>query len=130
MKGVLPFTFRNVLQNLNEPSVTYMVATKRVQMGGKELAELVPSGEEAVAQWARAEEELAKVAGWYASNGRKGPFLMGEVVSWADLVVCAHLVCWRVTLGADSKEWRRMEKWNGSIWGTLVKALEAYQKTD
>ena len=128
VKGVLPFTFRNVLQNLNEPSVKYMVATKRVQMGGKEPVGLVPSGEEAVVQWAKAEEELAKVAGWYANNERKGPLLMGEVVSWADIVVCAHLLCWRVSLGADSKEWRSIEKWNGSIWGTLVKAMEAYQE--
>jgi len=130
VRGVWPFTIDNALENLNEPSAHYMRTTKRDQMGGKDMAELIPRGEDAVAQWAKVEEELAKVDGWYASNGGKGPFLMGEVISWADLVVCAHFRCWKVVLGADSTGWKDMQKWNGGRWGALVKALEAYQKTD
>lgn len=123
VKGLWPIVYPIIVSNMNESSANYLKANNSTTAG-----EPIPDAEVLLA---KTEQDLWKVHGWYEnasrSSGDKGPFLMGEVVSWADFVVCAQFLGWRTILGPGTKEWKYMEKWNAGKWGALVENLGKYQ---
>ena len=130
VRDLWPAMYKHIFAYLNDSSANYM-GSRQVPGKGLTVMELIPSVEEVKIIRAKTEEDLWKVHGWYQNAGRSvgdpGPFMMGEIISWTDFVVCAHFLSWRTILGVDSKEWKEMEKWNTSRWGALVKSLEKYQ---
>jgi glutathione S-transferase len=94
---------------------------------GKALEEMAPKGEAADAEWAKFRNGLTKVDSWYAKNGGKGPFLLGETVSWGDLVIASYLSSWRILWGEDSQQWKDISSWNNGRWAEIAKALKKYE---
>ena len=127
VQGVWSTMWRSVLSYLNESSANHLGSRR---MGEKTTRDFILSAEEEKIIREKAKEDLGKVHEWFSSASRSrnpGPFLMGSVVSWADFVVCSHFLCWKTILGADSKEWKDIEKWNEGQWAALLDNLEKYQ---
>ena len=111
---------------LNPRSEEYYRRT-REKWFGKKMEEMAPKGEAAIAQWSRFKDGVGKVDAWYAKNGGKGPFLLGEAPSWGDIVVASFLVFLRIVWGEDSPEWKDVSSWHNGRWAGIVEALKKYE---
>ena len=94
---------------------------------GKPIEDIAPTGDAAIAQWAKFKDGLGKVDEWYAKSGGDGPFLLGETPSWGDIIVVSYLVWLRTTWGEDSSQWKDISSWNGGRWARIVEALKRYE---
>ena len=92
---------------------------------GMPLDDVLPKGDEAPIEWAKFQEDLGKVEAWYAKIG--GPFLMGNVPSWADFAVAGSLVWMRSVWGEKSTEWKDIASWQGGRWRILLDNLKQYE---
>ncbi|CAA7271308.1 unnamed protein product [Cyclocybe aegerita] len=120
------FILPSICTILNPRSEEYFRRTREATFG-KALEELLPKGEVAVAEWAKYRDALTEVDKWYAKNGGKGPYLLGETFSWGDLVVAGYTVWLRIIWGEDSPKWKDVESWNGGRWKTLIDSLKEYE---
>lgn len=53
-----------------------------------------------------------------------GPYLEGETVSYADIIVGGWLAFFKATVHAE--EWEQIRTWHDGLWGQLHQALEKY----
>ena len=113
-------------EKLNPPSNEYYRSIWE-RIFKTKLENVVAKGEQKAQQWESLKENMSKVEFWYANNGGKGPFILGEVPSWADIVVAAQMMTLNFALGEDSPEWRELETWNNGRWKTLRENLRQYE---
>jgi len=110
---------------LNPRSEEYFRRTRAIAFN-KPFDEIIPTGEKAVEDWAAVKAALDKVDGWYAKTDDKGPFILGDTISWADLEIASNKIWMKVIWGEDSSQWKDISTWNGGRWNNLLKALEKY----
>ena len=67
---------------------------------------MAPVGAEKAAQWAKFRESMSKVDECLGKTDAKGPFVMGDTISWADFFISGYLMCFKVVWGEDSEEWK------------------------
>jgi len=115
-----------IYDKLHPSSQEYFRRTREKSFG-KAIEDITPKGEVAVAQWAKFEEGMRNVDAWYVKNGGKGPFLLGETPSWADIVVASCLVWMRIVWGEDSQQWKEISSWNNGRWSGIVEAFKKYE---
>ena len=60
----------------------------------------------------------------------EGTFLKGSEPGWADFLTASGLLSIKLMYGADSKEWKYIETWDGGRWAKLIKDLEPYAYSD
>ena len=60
----------------------------------------------------------------------EGVFLKGNEPGWADFVTASALLSIKLLYGADSKEWKYIETWDGGRWMKLIQDLEPYGHVD
>lgn len=113
------------LSKLNPPTVEYLRKTLE-PVFNKKLEEMTPQGETRAAQLAAAKEGFSKLASIYSSNGGGKPYFYGDVPSYADVLLAAHLLWIMVGMGPDSPEWNSIEEWDDGRWGNLVKLMKKY----
>ncbi|PPQ76738.1 hypothetical protein CVT25_000122 [Psilocybe cyanescens] len=113
---LLPVTYPEMMPYLNSATVAY-VAPIVERIRSKNRTE----------DWIKLKDGMSKIDGWYARNGGKGPYLLGEIPSWADIVVAGWLVFVRHALGEDSKDWKDVGSWNGGRWMTLSDMFRKYE---
>uniref|UniRef100_A0A8H7XQ77 GST N-terminal domain-containing protein n=1 Tax=Psilocybe cubensis TaxID=181762 RepID=A0A8H7XQ77_PSICU len=111
---------------LNPRSNVYFRRT-REHAFGMTLEELRPSGERAVTRWEELKKNLEKVDAWYSKVD--GTFILGNKISFADIVVASHLI-WLRKVWGDRQEWKDIAEWNGGRWENLLNALEKYASID
>jgi len=86
---LIPFWMPLVPKNLlNPPSAAYFERTRAEKLG-KPLSELAKDATDE--QWAKCKEPTAKMAALLKENSEKGPFFMGETVSYADFVLVSAI---------------------------------------
>jgi glutathione S-transferase len=90
---------------------------------GHTLEEMVPVGTERVVKWAKFREAMNTVNESLAKTDAKGPFVMGDTISWADIFLSAYLTYFKLIWGEDSEEWKDMASWNGGRWENLLRSL-------
>lgn len=56
---------------------------------------------------------------YYAPTDDKGPWILGDSISFADFVVASYLTCIQRVFGQESKEWQELRSLNGGRWGRL-----------
>ncbi|KIM40954.1 hypothetical protein M413DRAFT_19076 [Hebeloma cylindrosporum] len=113
----------------NPRSEEYFRRTRKEWLG-KDMEDMAPKGDAAVAEWARFKNGLDKVDAWYSAktgavNG--GPFLLGKTPSWGDIVVASYFVMMRIVWGEDSEQWKDISSWNGGRWAGIVGALKSFE---
>jgi hypothetical protein len=79
--------------------------------------------------WKDAEDALSIANNWFkTSDGGKrlGPWIMGDNVSYSDLIVGSG-VAWIATCSMEeSEEWRKFETWNNGRWKGLWEKVKPY----
>lgn len=114
------------IQKLNAPTLDYIRRTREPLMG-KTLEEMIPSSQEKVALLAATKDNFSKLDAIYASNGGGKAYFYGDTPSYADLLLVAHFIWIKLSLGAESPEWKAISnEWDGGRWGKLLKTLEKY----
>jgi glutathione S-transferase len=79
--------------------------------------------EEGVRTWGNVREKWSAFGKLLDLNG-SGPFVMGEQISYADLMLGAAF-CWiRICEGGDMKIWKEMSEWQSGRWGKLWERIE------
>ncbi|KAF9479953.1 hypothetical protein BDN70DRAFT_981766 [Pholiota conissans] len=126
---VWQFVIPAVHDILNPASQEYF-RTTREKLFGKKLEDVVPSleSDEGKEEWKKVEEGFAGMAVWYSKNGGKGPFLLGERVSWPDVVVGGYLLWLKAAWGEHDRKWKDVMGWHGGIWKALGEVMKEYEK--
>jgi len=125
LSAMFKFAVPVICSSLNPRSEEYFRRT-REKAFGKAIEEVAPKGEAADAEWAKLKDGLTKVDAWYAKNGGKGPFLLGETASWGDIVFASFLMTARTLWGEDSQQWKDISSWNNGRWAGIIDALQKY----
>lgn len=136
--GVADFIIPAAYTRLNAASQPYFRRTREERFG-KRLEDVVPKpgSEEEKAGWSKFKEVTGILDKWYAKTDvpggeegqevRRTPFVMGDTLSWADLVIAGYTVWLRIIWGEDSEKWQDMMTWHGGRWKTLINSLKKYE---
>jgi len=96
---------------------------------GKPLEDIIPVGNERIELWAKFREGMNLVDKCMAKTDAKGPFVMGDTISWADFLLSGGLMWFKILWGEESEEWKEIASWNEGRWDNLLRALGKYQST-
>ncbi|KAI6149240.1 hypothetical protein BKA82DRAFT_1007545 [Pisolithus tinctorius] len=118
-KAAVTFRFLRVSQILNEHSVEYFITTKEA-LAKEKISEFSPEGPRRDEHWAIIERAMETCKEWYDSE--EGKWLMGDVFSYADILLASRLFCFKRVLHDD--EWEKFASWHGERWGTLLADVE------
>ncbi|PPQ74186.1 hypothetical protein CVT25_012929 [Psilocybe cyanescens] len=110
---------------LNPPSSEYFRRTREEWLG-KTMEDMVPKGEYAIKQWNKIQVFFGKIAAWYAVTDGTGPYMMGDEISWDDILLCSFFSWMKIVWGKDDKKWKDVAGWDGGRWGRLLQGLEKY----
>ena len=114
---------------LRAGSRRYFLETREKRLG--RLEDLAPDGSEKREEcWVKTERALGNVAKWWEADGREKTFVMGDVVSYPDVIVAGWFLWFRECLGEENAEWKRMMEWHNGRWSRLLAALEKYSVVD
>lgn len=95
------------------------------------LEELAPEGSErAKGLWGEVMKGFTAMEGMMRVGREQGPFVMGEKVTFADVVVASVLTWAKRLLGEDSREWKEIMQADGGVWKGYVEAFEKWEKVD
>lgn len=104
---------------LNPRSWEYYVET-REKWWQKPLSEIAPKGDEEVECWRKLEKNLDSVDGWYSGN----QWIMGDSITFADIVVVSYMAWIRLTLRDKWDE--EVSKWHSGRWANMVQHFDKY----
>ncbi|KAH9480881.1 Glutathione S-transferase-like protein ustS [Psilocybe cubensis] len=110
---------------LNPRSSEYFRRTREASFG-KTMEELIPKGDGAVGNWDVLREGFSKIAYVYSFTDDMGPFLMGDEITWGDLLLCSFLSWMKIVWGEDDQKWKDVMKWDGGRWERLFNDLQKY----
>jgi len=119
---------------MTERSLGYYLEINARSFAPKKLEEVAPKGsDEEEELWKQLGAEMQKIGEWVDLT--KGPYVMGETVSFADFVLAAALMwarrAWSAGCGGggeSSKEWERVCNIDGGRWKRFMMLLEEYEQ--
>ena len=111
---VLPATFKTMT-----PVNIAFYANRGITPEAFQLSE-----EKKAVEWAKAKDGLGKIDQWMEEGDK---FVMGDTISFADVLICAFLRWGRISWGEDSDEWKDVTSWQNGRWGRLMKEFEKYE---
>lgn len=86
------------------------------------------SPEDQAKLWADAKAALDKLDAKLSETDEKGPWYLGDKVSFADLVIGSCFIWMRLVLGEDSKEWANVKSWNGGRWQRYFEGVSQWRE--
>jgi glutathione S-transferase len=91
--------------------VSSSIQLARSTSGAPEKTEdVVPTGNARTEEWGKFEKGMASVDSYLALTDKKGPYVLGDRISWSDLVLFSFVYWFKLTWGENSKE---IAFWNG-----------------
>jgi len=123
--AVWAFIIPAVYLRLNPSSKGFFRRTREISYGVK-LEDLVPTGDARTKEWGKFEKGLDKLHSYLVTTDEKGPYMMGDTISWSDLLLFSYLYWFKLIFGEDSEEWKDIASWNGGRWDAHVNALKEY----
>lgn len=87
------------------------------------MEDISPPGNTRERHFEEFQSGLEMIGEWYDNSN--GPFFMGDIVSYADIMVCSWLMWAKRTMTLE--EWSRISGWHGGRWGLLMERLRKYQ---
>jgi len=127
VSAVWAFMIPATCLRLNPSSEEYFRRTREISYG-KKLEDVVPTGDARTEEWRKFEKGLDIVHSYLVSTDEKGPYMMGNTISWSDLLLFSYLYWFKVIFGEDSKEWKDIASWNGGRWEAHMNALKEYHR--
>ena len=123
MTAFFPIALPAVHGILNPPSQEYF-RTTREKMFGKKLEEFAPAGLVRDGVWKQVKEGLDKLASFYDENDGDSVLFFKDTFAFADTIVIGYLLWAKISLGADSEEWKTMASWNNGRWERLLESTK------
>ncbi|KAI6163676.1 hypothetical protein EDD17DRAFT_429312 [Pisolithus thermaeus] len=118
-RAAVTFPYLRVSQILNERSREYFITTREASWGRK-ISEFSPEGSRRDEHWAVMKSAMGTLKEWYDKEG--GKWLMGDVFSYADIIVASRLFWFKKILHDD--EWEKIASWHDGRWGKLLADVE------
>ncbi|KAF8208742.1 glutathione S-transferase [Mycena galopus ATCC 62051] len=117
-----------VAKILRPKSEEYYVRTREEDYGQK-LTDVWPASEAHAKTWKEVEEGFfGKVDRWLNEPMNQGkPFVMGDVVSFADFTIAGKLQWCLKGFGEESDLWKDIMIWHGGRWARLIESLRKYE---
>ena len=122
IEAVWSFIIPAIHTKLNPTSAEYFRHYREISFG-KKLEDIVPTGTARTEEWGKFEKGLASI---HALMDKKGPYVLGDTISWADFLMFSFVYFFKLIWGEDSKEWKEVASWNGGKWEALIDALKEY----
>ena len=110
-----------ILPVLSQRSEEYYSRTKEIILGRPLTVPVV--GVEKAEIWAKFRDNMSKIDECFAKTDTKGPFIMGDTISWVDFFISAYLLFCKKIWGEKSEEWKDIVSWNEGRWGNLLHAV-------
>ncbi|KAF8990472.1 hypothetical protein BDQ17DRAFT_1402009 [Cyathus striatus] len=123
---VRPFILPKIAAVLSPRSEEYYTRTRTIWFG-KNLQDIVPQGGEREQEWGKFQKNLSKASEWFENNGGKGPYLMGDTISFADFVLAGYLLYLKISWGEESTEWKDIKSWDNGQWDNFVDEFKKYE---
>jgi len=120
-----PFILPYVSSKLNPRSDEYFRRTREIAYG-KKLEDVVPTGNTRTEEWKKLGKGLETIQSYLVSTDDKGPYMLGDTISWSDLLLFSFLYWFKIIWGEDSAEWKDVASWNGGRWEAHLNALNKY----
>jgi glutathione S-transferase len=76
--------------------------------------------------WGKVRGGFNTLNGWLEKNKSAGMFVMGDALSFADIVLVSHIDFIKRVVGEDSKEWEDLKNCHGGRWDSFVNSFEKY----
>ena len=111
---------------LNPVSAEYFRRTSEISYGMK-LEDSVPTGDARIEEWGKFEKGMDRLHSYLISTDKNGPYMMGNTISWSDLVLFSFLSYFKAAWGGDSQEWKDIASWNDGRWEAYMNALKECQ---
>ena len=122
-----PLMLPHACAQLNPVSEEFF-RTDREKKYGVKFSEWSPAGPIRDGHWAEVKAALEKLNEFFTADGREKTFVMGDRVTYADIIISGWLVWVKRVLGADGQEWANVLNWvDGTTVGKSLKALERYE---
>ncbi|EIM81534.1 uncharacterized protein STEHIDRAFT_103989 [Stereum hirsutum FP-91666 SS1] len=102
---------------------------KREARFGVKLEEMCPPEARPV-MWKKALEGFTQVGVWLDENGGEGQFVMGDKLSWADIIIGSWLLMMRRMWGERSKEWQELMSFEGGRWKRFYEVIATWNYVD
>jgi len=126
ISSLWPFIIPAVYDKVNPVSKEYFRRTREI-LFGKKLEEILPTGNDRTEGWASFKKGMDTIHSYLILTDNKGPYMLGDKISWSDLVLFSFLYWMKLIWGEDSQEWKDIASWNGGRWEAHVNALKEYQ---
>ncbi|KAJ3562939.1 hypothetical protein NP233_g9266 [Leucocoprinus birnbaumii] len=124
-----PFLWLQNLYNVKTPRDQENIKARMEARFGKPMNEIVAKGDEWIRRWAVFQE------GWSTidrlaprSQSNDGPFLQGNRILYADIVLAAFLIVLKASV--SDEEWRQISSWDEGRWGKLLKAFQPWIRAE
>jgi len=111
---------------LNPVSEAYFRKSREGRFGMK-MEQFSPQGPTRDEHWKNLKEQYRILAGWLVKN-EKGPFMMGEQISYADITIAGPLIWMKTVFGVESAEWKDVLTWQNGRWASYMKEFERYEQ--
>lgn len=85
----------------------------------------VPTGDVRTEEWGKFKKGLNVVHSHLVMTDKKGPYVMGDIISWSDIVLFSFLSFFKIIWGEDSAEWKDIASWNDGRWEAHVDTLKS-----
>jgi len=82
-------------------------------------------------QWANLKKGLSQLRTWYEANGEgRDVTLLGEQgkFTFSDIQIQCALLYFKIIVGAESEDWKRIEKWDGGFWIRYMEQFRKYEE--
>lgn len=127
-----PLVVSGVPTILDPDGAEYFRRTREVSFDKPSVEEICPKGEARFRVWEQLKKEFDALDGQMARNDR-GKWVMGEQVSYADMILTALFVWMRSAPSGATRDgeefetvWDVMKEWNGGRWKVMLAAMEMW----
>lgn len=125
---MFPINIPAAYKQLNPVSQVYFRSTKEALYG--KLEDWSPAGSiKRTEHWKKVREGYSELSKWMAENG-EGVFMMGQSMSFADIMIAGYLEQLKRVVGTDSEEWIGIMSWDGGRWFTFMREFEKFETSD
>ncbi|KAI6154080.1 hypothetical protein BKA82DRAFT_998445 [Pisolithus tinctorius] len=118
-KAAITFPLLRSSEILNERNAKFFITAREAGLKEK-FSEFSPEGPKRDEHWAIFERAMETCKEWYDSL--EGKWLMGDVFSYADILIATRLFWFKRVLHDD--EWEKIASWHDGRWGTLLADVE------